>query len=28
MKVLIPEMEEKHKKLMTIKAERRPIDVE
>jgi hypothetical protein len=28
MKVLIPQMEEQHKKLMTIKAEHRPIDPE
>jgi uncharacterized protein YdiU (UPF0061 family) len=27
MKVLIPELEERHKKLMTIKAERKPIDM-
>jgi len=26
MKVIIPELEERHKKLMTIKAEHRPID--
>lgn len=28
MRVIIPELEEKHKKLMTIKAEHRPIDPE
>jgi len=28
MKILIPELEERHKKLMTIKAEHKPIDPE
>lgn len=28
MRVLIPELEERHKKLMTIRAEHRPIDPE
>ena len=28
MKFLIPELEERHKKLMTIRAERKPVDIE